>query len=211
MEATNPQTTDPITPPPGPDATGELAAELVDAMPAATVDADAAELFDAPRVEKDPKTGKPNRRVDGGVRQARGQKPKPKPKPKPKAADATEPGPTTDGARAGEVIDPRQLQARVAAETLAETLRTVGTMLGGNEWDWQGGAQGERAAFVAAWEGYFIQAGTPNLPAWIAPAVVTGQYVGSRLHLPRTREATRSLWQRIKDAAVRVYVRWKGL
>lgn len=198
--------------PTGKDATAEVTGELIDGMPAAGIDVDPAEqLFEAPRVEKRP-DGKPNRTTDGKVRQARGAKPKPKNKPKAPDSAGTSPGAAEKPqAVTGEVVNPPELQARIAAETLAETLRTVGTMMGGDEWAWKSGPIDERETFVRTWEAYFVAVGSPNLPAWIGPAMVTSQYIGSRMHLPRTREATLTIWGRLKAVATRLYLRWKGV
>jgi hypothetical protein len=187
-------------------------------MPAANIDADGPSMSGGdeapatgtmPRPEKDPKTGKVNRRKDGGVRQARGVAPKPK-----AAAPAADAAP--ERVTAGRVEVPLEAAAQAAAETMAETIRTVGSMLGGEEWDFHLVKVGdvthdERAAFVAAWRGYFIATGAPNIPPWVGPIIVTGSYVGARLRMPKTRAAVVPLWERIKRAVTGIYLKLRGV
>lgn len=185
------------TTPPAADATDKLARELIEAMPAASVEPETAAMFDdIPRVEKKP-DGKPNLKKDGtGVRQARGNKPKPKPV-------ATETQSQAPEVKQAEVVDVRAV-AHNSAVVVVETMRMCGSFIGGDEWEFttvdlpNGQKFSERDNLVNAWEEYFVATGSPNLPPWVVPTVATLSYVGVRVSRPKTRSALSTLWQRVR-------------
>lgn len=213
--ATTEPTTQTETPPPAHepaptpkgDDSGQLVMDLLDGMPAAGKEPTAPpKAKDAPRPERDPATGKPNRRPDGSVRQARGARPKLKeePTPPPTSPDAPK-------AVEGTVVEGRDVAALAAATALADTLFAVGSMVGGDEWAWRKEkGTDERETFIKTWQAYFMVAGVPPLPTWAGPAIVTGQYIGSRMQLPRTKAASLTLWGKLKAFVTRLYLRSRG-
>jgi hypothetical protein len=111
----------------------------------------------------------------------------------------------------GTVVEGREVAALAAATALADTLFAVGTMVGGDEWQWKRDkGTDERENFICTWQSYFLVAGVPPMPTWAGPAIVTGQYIGARLHLPKTRAASLTLWGKLKAFVTRLYLRSKG-
>lgn len=207
----------------GADGTQTMIDDLLAGMPAvepgAAAAAGPAETAEVPRVEIDPKTGKPARTKDGRLRRARGRKPKAATEPATGGAAPGEASPASTGEghhppppsapAAPSPEDVARAACRASAETLAEMVRAGAVAIGGDEGEWVSPA--EREAFVGAWEGYFFAKGLTDIPPWVPPAMVSVAFVANRARKPKTRTWLAGAYQSARSVVVRLYMKVRGM